>query len=403
MPEKLTKKFIDSLSYQGEDGTKDIRWDSDMPGFGIRIYPSGKKAFVLSYRNKGKKHLFTIGKYGKITLDQARDIAKKKFGAVADDKNPLKERQAARKRHEWTVRRAFGDFLRRHAKTKTKNWKESERIFEKDILPAIGTWPLDEVTKADILKILDKVGERGAGVMANRTLAHVRKFFNWCVERDLIPFSPAFKIASPAANSNRDRVLADLEIRDMWNTALEMGYPFGDILRFLLLTGQRRGEAANMRWQDYDAEKKIWTIPKEVSKNNKEHVIPLPSAAAEIINSTPNMGAYIFTSAGPRPFENFSRDKVILEQKINAKRREKKLLKMANWRIHDLRRTAASGMARLKIRPHVIERILNHTDGIISGVAAVYNRYQYAPEMGEALEKWALHVQKIVSGENAQN
>jgi integrase len=397
MPEKLTKKFIDGLTYEGENGKKDIRWDADMPGFGIRVYPSGKKAFVLSYRDKGKKHLFTIAKYGKVTLDQAREIAKKKFGAVADDKNPLKERQEARKRHEWTVRRAFGDFLRRHAKVKTKNWKEAERIFEKDVLPSIGTWPIDEVTKADILKILDKVEDRGAGVMSNRTLAHIRKFFNWCVERDLISFSPAFKIAAPAANPKRDRTLAEHEIRYVWEASLGVGYPFGDITRFLLLTGQRRGEAANMRWQDYDAEKKIWTIPKEFSKNNKEHIIPLSDAAAEIIESVPNMGAYIFTSTGKKPFENFSRDKIILDQKINAKRRERKLMKMADWRIHDLRRTTASGMAQLKVQPHIIERVLNHTGGIISGVAAVYNRYQYAPEMRAALEEWATQIESILS------
>jgi len=408
MAEKLTQTLIKGLAYQGDGKQKDIRWDNLITGFGIRIYPTGKKSFIISYRDKGKKHLYTIGQYGKITLEQAREIAKKRFGDVADNKNPLLERKADRKKNKWTVRTAFKDFLNKYAKKRTKNWKEAKRIFEKDVFPAIGRKPIDEVDKDDILKILDKIENRGAGVMANRSLAHMRKFFNWCVERNLIAYSPAFKIAAPAPNPTRERVLTNYEVRDIWQASFKLGYPFGDLTRFLILTGQRRGETSAIRWQDYDEKKKLWIIPREFTKSDREHYVPLSEMAIEIINNTPKMGEYIFTSSGDRPFENFSRSKNMLDTRVNQICKKTKLMKINDWRIHDLRRTAASGMASLKTPPHVIEKILNHSSGIISGVAAVYNRYQYQDEMREALDDWADHVYELVnieekSQENDEN
>lgn len=411
MHAKLTKTLIDGLAFKGHGG-KEVCWDIFQQGFGVRVYPSGKKSFILQYRVNGKQHLLTLGLYGKITLDQAREIAKKRAGEVADNKSPLHARRAVRKKHEWTVRRAFGDFMRRHAKARNKNWQETERIFTKDILPTFGTHPIDEITKADILKILDKVEERGAGVMANRTLAHVRKFFNWCVEKDLIAFSPAFKVAAPAPNPKRDRVLADHELKEIWQATLEIPYPFGPLARFLILTGQRRGEVATMRWQDVDLKEKLWIIPREFTKADREHRVPLSDMAIEILDNLPRLGIHVFTSAGERPFENFSRDKKTLDDIINKNRREnlkiklpaatKKDVKIQDWRIHDFRRTAASGMARLKVQPHVVEKILNHSSGIISGVAAVYNRHQYVDEMREALDKWAKHVEKVLNAEQKE-
>ncbi len=397
MAKKLTQTLIKTITYQGDGKQKDIRWDSLMPSFGIRIYPSGKKAFVMSYRDKGKKHLFTIGQYGKVTLEQARDIAKKRFGEVADNKNPLLDRKASKKKTKWTVRTSFRDFLNKYAKKRTKNWQEAERIFIKDVLPAIGKKAIIDVNKDDILKILDKIEKRGAGVMANRTLAHMRKFFNWCVERNLILYSPAFKITAPAPNPKRDRVLNNIEITDLWHASIKLGYPFGDLTRFLILTGQRRGETSSIRWQDYDVENKLWIIPREFTKSDREHYVPLSDMAIEIINNVPKMGEYIFTGSGNRPFDNFSRNKKMLDTQINKERKKSKLSKINGWTIHDLRRTTASGLASLKTQPHVIEKILNHSSGIISGVASVYNRYQYQSEMREALNNWAEHMEELIT------
>ena len=171
-------------------------------------------------------------------------------------------------------------------------------------------------------------------------------------------------------------------------------------MQFLVLTGQRRGEAAAMQWGDYDEEKKLWRLPRETTKSDRSHEVPLSDMAIEILKSVPNMGDYIFTSNSERPFENFSRDKRVLESKLKEIRANDGQPPMPPWTIHDLRRTAASGMARLGVAPHVVEKILNHSSGTISGVAAVYNRYQYADEMREALDKWAGYIRKILSDEN---
>jgi integrase len=399
MSEKLTKRLIDGFVFN-PSSSKDIRWDAEISGLGIRLYESGKRSFILSYRQDGTKRLYTIGQYGQITLEQARDLAQKRLGEIADGKDPLLLRKARRKKNDWTVRRAFNDFLSRYAKIHNKHWLETERIFKIDILPSIGNKPIDEVSKDEILKIIDKVVARGSGIMANRTLAAIRKFFNWCTERDLIKFSPAYKISAPCKNKTRDRVLSDDELRDIWRACDTIGYPFGNFVQFLILTAQRRGETSSTRREHFDKEAKLWRLPKENTKSNRLHIVPLQSVAISTLEKSPKLGDYIFTSSGDRPFENMSRGKKELDKEISSIRKAQGKYPLEEWRLHDLRRTAASGMAQLGVSPHIIEKVLNHSSGIISGVAAVYNRYQYTKEIGEALTLWENHIKSIVNNQN---
>jgi len=399
MAQKLTKKLIDSFEYEGDGKLQDLRWDTEMRGFGVRIYPSGIKSFIMTYRQNGTKRIYVIAQYGQITLEQARELTKKRFGEIADRRDPLLEKRATKKKHEWTVKRAFEDFLNHYAKKRNKHWEETDRIFKKDILPSLESTAIDEVKKDDIIKILDKIRDRNSGIMANRTLAHVKKFFQWCLERNLIEFSPVMGIGKPAAEIDRDRVLYDYEIKEIWNAAQEMGFPFGYCIQFLILTGQRRGEIAAMRWEDYNKKEQLWTLPKEFTKTNRQHEVPISDFAAEIIKACHKLlqGDYVFTSAGNRPFENFSRDKELLDDAINTKRKMAKQPPMQPWRIHDIRRTVATGMAKLGVAPHVVQKVQNHSTGAISGIAAIYNRYEYADEKREALDQWAAQIQKILT------
>lgn len=396
MTEKLTKRLIDSFKYEGEDGARDVRWDSEISGFGVRIYPSAKKSFILSYRQKGTKRLFTIGQYGNITLEQARVLAQKKMGEVADGKDPLLNRKAAKKKHDWTVNRAGKDFIKKLKAGSDKHHTEVARIFKKDVFPVIGSKPIDEVTKDHILKILDAVMERGSGVMANRTLTRLSRFFNWCIERNLIEHSPTYKLSKPTKEQSRERTLADYEIKDIWLACEKTNYPFGPLVRFLFLTGQRRGEAASIKWEYLDEEKQLWNLPREDTKSDRSHSVHLTPVALKLIKEAPHLGDYVFSSTGDRPFENFSRAKKILDKKIKAMRPKDDKSKMASWTLHDIRRTVATGMARLEIAPHIVEKILNHTSGSIRGVAAIYNRHKYTDEMKAALEKWAGHIEKVL-------
>ncbi len=399
---KVTKRFIDSLIYNATMGARDVHWDDEISGFGVRVYPSGKKSFVLSYRQSGTKRLFTIGQYGNITLEQARLLAQKKMGEVADGKDPLLTRRAAKKKHEWNVNKAAKEFFKKMASTSDRHYDEVKRIFEKDVLPVIGKKPIDEVKKDDILRIIDNVTERGAGVMANRTLTRLSRFFNWCIERNLIEHSPVYKLSKPTQEKSRERVLADYEIKEIWQACENTNYPFGPLVRFLILTGQRRGEVAAMQWQDYDGHEKIWTMPREQTKSDRAHRVPLSDLAVKILESTPKLGDYIFTSSGDRPFENFSRSKRLLDSKMKKERAKDSETSITPWTLHDLRRTCASGMARLGIAPHIIEKVLNHSSGTIRGVAAIYNRYEYADEMRKALDQWAAYVQEIITNDAVQ-
>lgn len=387
MNSKITKTFIDKTSYdESRDGKKHVVWDSEMTGFGLRLYPSGKKSFVLSYRHNGVKREYTIGQYGKITLDQARKLAQKRMGDVADGKDPVIQRQSSKKRNELTVEKAFKDFVKKHAKIHTKNWQETKRIFEKDIIPALGSAPLDEVKKGDVLKILDAVMDRKAGIMANRTLAAIRKFFNWCIQRGMLEHSPAHMIALPAKKRSRDRVLSDSELKEIWSASKLSAYPFGEIIRFLILTGQRRGEVSHLEWNDLDFEGHAWSQPREKTKADREHVVPLSSGALDLLNKCHKLGSYVFSSTGQSTFQNFSREKKVLDSKIDINA----------WTIHDIRRTVASGMAKIGIEPHVIEKSLNHSSGRISGVAGIYNRYDYLSERKDAFDQWAEHLNSII-------
>lgn len=397
MSKKLTRKDIDSFTYQGG---WDVRWDSLIPGFGVRIFPSGKKSYVLSYRNeKRQKRLLTIAQTGKITLDQARNAALKNLATLTDKIDPAEEKK---KRHTGrTMENISHEYIDKYVKQTNRTWKEIERIFIKDIVPVLGSKLIQDVTKHDIISLIDRVVERGSKTMANRTLANVRRFFNWCIERALIETSPAEKLSKPTAEKSRDRVLSESEIIEIWNACESEGYPYGTLVQILLLTGQRRNEVSKMQWHEVDFDRNIWTLPRERTKSDRRHEIPLSNLAQDLLGAIRMQRMkgveYVFTTLGSTPFSGFSVAKKRLDGIISRNRKERNIKQdFPEWRLHDLRRTAASGMAELGAAPHIIERVLNHSSGIVSGVAAVYNRYDYRKEVGNALEEWSFYLQRHI-------
>lgn len=415
MAQKLTKRDIDSFTYTGgESGAWDIRWDTQIPSFGCRIYPSGKKAFIVWYRHRGRKRIHTVGQYGKITLDTARDLAIKHLAKIADNIDPTEQKRKARS--AYIVSAAFDQFIEKYAKQHNKHWKEKRRIFDNDVLPLIGKLPVHEVTKANIVKILDRITDRGAPIAANRALAHIKKFFRWCVQRDILQFSPADGVTKQTPDSSRDRVLTALEIKDVWAACEEIGYPYGIFIQLALVTAQRRNEVATLKWKDIDFKNKVWHLPRENTKTDRAHDVPLSDLALSLLEKAPEMGDLVFTTTGTTPYSGFTQGKNALDkrvQRIRNERREKAVKQgeslktrqdldtLPEWRVHDLRRSAASHMASLRIAPHIIEKILNHSDGIISGVAAVYNRYEYGEEKQQALVKWSEHLETRILADEA--
>jgi integrase len=203
----------------------------------------------------------------------------------------------------------------------------------------------------------------------------------------MIEVNPVAGLKQPSKERKRDRVLSDVEIYRFWQATGELGFPFGPLLQLLLLTAQRRGELTEMRWSQIDFERAVWTIPAENAKNDRAHEVPLSDIAVEILRSLPRFvrSDIVFTTTGTTPVSGFGRVKRNLDRRMATH----------EWRLHDLRRTAATGMARLGVAPHVIERVLNHISGQISGVAAIYNRYAYESEKRKALGQWAKHLQML--------
>jgi integrase len=300
-------------------------------------------------------------------------------------------------------------FLERYARPKNRSWKETARLLgliprpdsaDKDDPAAFavrrgsavdrwGSRKISEIRREDILSLLDHLVDGGAPVGANRVLAAIRKLFNWAAGRSMLPANPCERIQRPTDEVSRDRVLNDDELRLVWRAAGERGWPFGPIVQLLILTGQRRDEVAGMAWSELNLKGATWHLPRGRVKNDNGHDVPLSAPALAIIGQVQKVAGVdlLFSTTGKTAVSGFSKEKkAIVEQVV-----------FDDWWLHDLRRTMASGMARLGVSLPVIEKILNHSSGSFRGVVGVYQRHSYANEKRAALDLWGAHVARLVS------
>jgi len=388
---KLTKTQIDGFVYQGPAPRRDVRWDTAVPGFGVRIYPSGKKSFVLSYRLKGRKRLFTVAQYGALTLDEARKRAQRRLVGIPDDEkpvNPLDVREAART--GGTVRDLATEYIEKHAKAKKKSWKEDQRILEKDVLPKLGARKAKDIKRRDIIVLIDRIAER-APITANRTLEIVRKMFNFGLEKGLLEASPCVAIKAPARENSRDRVLSDDEIRTFYERIGETDItrPLQLALLLELVTAQRRGEVVGARWEEFDLRHSWWTLPAERSKNGLAHRVPLSGMALDLLRELKKL-----TGDHDYLFPNPSKDGPVTDKApTRAIGRNREVFGLPHFTPHDLRRSAASHMASAGIQRLVIGKVLNHAE---RGVTANYDRHAYDKEKRQALNIWSRKLERII-------
>ena len=259
------------------------------------------------------------------------------------------------------------------------------QILQRDLVDRLGARSVHAISKRDIIDLVNAVVDRGSPVGANKTLKVVRSFFGWCVGRAILERSPCDGVKAPTVERARDRVLLDWELSEIIRAARQLGGPYGAIVEVLALTGQRRDEVARMSWDEVDLERRTWTLPAARTKNDKPHIVQLPDPAVAVIGAQPRLGRLVFSRNGVTAVGDFS----------SQKRRLDDLCGVSHWRLHDLRRTMVSGMARLGVAPHVADKILNHAAGTISGVAAVYQRHEFLKERREALERWGAHVEAL--------
>jgi integrase len=428
----LTKKQVDLLSPKPK---KYSVYDAKLSGFGLMVGPTGSKSFFYAYRfprgRAGTNRTYTIGRYGDVTVDQAREIAEVLQGDYKRGGDPMarlqdQRRDATAKRNapKQSVAHIAKEFVDRYAKKRNRSWKETERILNRHVVSAWGKRQIMEITRADVNQLLDKIEDASGAPMATAVLAQVRKMFNWVATRDDKFNSPIVRGMARTSPKKmaRDRVLSDDEIRTLWNALEASSAPFKQLVRFLLLTAQRREEVAQTRHSELVGD--LWTIPAERYKTNRENAVPISTAAQLVLEelleetqpatdpSEPSANAeilphyFVFTTTLDKPFSGFSKCKARLDTEMEIRMREamsdeQSLLTaepaLKPWRLHDLRRTAKTLMQRGGVRPDISERVLGH---VISGVEGTYDRHNYGKEKRAALDVLAREVQRILAGKS---
>jgi integrase len=411
---KLTQAAVTNLKPPAR-GRIEV-WDSQLPGFGLRISDTGRKTWQAFYRVDGKMVREKLGTLAQIqNVADARELARQSMTKARTGAHPVEDRrrkeeeerhqvelEEARKKN--TLAAVIDRYLAERPVDKGRRpmraeyLAETARTLEKNVKhTALGKLPLDEVAGDDIKRLVRGIA-KDAPSQANHTLAYLKAMFGWAVDEGLIEKSPAAGVKMPAQKVERERALGDAEIRSFWLACDRIGWPFGPLARLLLLTAQRRDELAQAAWGEFDLEKQTWTLPSARAKNGRAHIVHLPLLAVEILAALPRLASkkgWVFTTGlggADTPVSGFGRGRERIAATMAAIQDEE----VVPWTLHDLRRSAATGMAALGIAPHVVDKILNHSSGKIAGVARVYNRFEYLPERKAALEAWARHVESLI-------
>jgi integrase len=400
---KLTDLFVDKVAAPSRDRVE--YFDTTFPALALRVTSSGHKSWSLFYRHGGRLRRYTIGNYPAFDPAAARKAASSALHRLAEGIDPGEEKRVRRNAPK-PLADDFESFAREYLERQVKRntaastYRETARIIEQDVIPEWGKRSIGSIAKRDVIALVDKKVASGAEVQANRILARLRTLFGWGVEKDRLTANPCDGLKPPTKEKARDRVLNEAEIRAFWGATEELGWPFGSLFRLLILTGQRRDEVATMEWSEIDLERRVWSLPREKAKNDQGHDVHLSQQAVDLLLALPRIeGGLVFSTNGRTAVSGFSRSK----ERLDGLMAKSIGHEVDPWILHDLRRTAATGMAGLRVLPHVVDRILNHTSGTIRGVARVYNRFEYIDERKAALEAWGRKVDAIVSGDTGSN
>ena len=356
-------------------------FDTKPPGVGLRVSNSGRKTWFVMYRSSGRLRRLTLGTYPALSLADARSQATIAKHTVAQGEDPATKKQQARTAP--TVAHLAEQYIDLYAKVRKKSWRDDERLLHKEVLPHWGHRKAYDVTRRDVIALLDRIVERGAPILANRILALISKLFNWAISRDLLEHNPCYQVKAPSKENQRDRVLTDDEIRLVWDASKHLSPIPSAQISMRLLTAQRGGELQTMRWEDLELDTGWWTIPAHITKNGLSHRVPLSAPVLEILHLL-----QADTADEQWVFPSPKRQGQPLASMYKPVRAIKELTGIS-FVLHDLRRTAASNMTSMGISRLVVGKILNHAE---SGVTRVYDRHSYDAEKREALEMWGRKV-----------
>jgi integrase len=392
-------------------------WDAHRNGLGVRITSTGAKSFFVVRRRKGEKNgqpiTVVLGSYPDMSLADARELADEKLAHLKKGSDPREVEATKRKanaEHEKAEEARQASVFSMMAETFIKRYVSSKRtagpiaqLVRREFVARWGDRPVTEISRSDVIAMVEEIAEESPSA-AHQALIYSRLLFDWAIERGTygITSSPChpIKVARliPSLPGRRDRVLDDGEVRLVWEAAWPHGataediFPVGQFVRLLVILGCRRGELSDMTWDEVDLQKATWTLRGDRTKNGDPRLIPLPRFAVEIIAAMPRFtGPFVFsTTYGKRPISGFAKIKQALDRRI-AKLNDGKPI--ANWRLHDLRRSMRTNLSALAILPLVAEMMIGHRQG---GIAAVYDLHRYEAEQRAGFESWCTRLISIV-------
>ena len=388
-------------------------WDDLRAGFGVKCTPAGKKVFLLQYRMAGRgspTRRYTIGAYGPWTVDKAEREASRLLLLIDQGTDPASDKQERKRQSvDLLFEKVVEEYLTRYVKPVTpKSYEFAESIFRLHITPTMKGKALPAITKAELLGMLNKLPVSGLALRRN-VFSVVRAFFRWSKGENYISINPVADMNAPPAVESRDRVLSVDEIKLVWRGMSATPYPFGPWQRLLLILGQRRNETAGLDWAELNRLAREWTVPGRRTKNGQTHIVPLSDLAIETIDiiagsdNWPKRGP-VFSTRKDTSISGFSKAKRLLDDKIadiiaeDATAAGDEPHIMEDWRLHDLRRSAATHMQAQRIPSDWIEAVQNRlSGGSRKGSANVYQRYNYQDEKREALQRWGEYLRLVVS------
>ena len=401
MPTKrLTDQFVERVPPPARGRVE--YFDAAFPALSLRVSEHGHKSWSIFYRINGNPKLrrYKLGIYPQVKPAKARLLAIEVLDQVRSGIDPGALRKQARQDvvpDIGSLDALVRDYLRQHieANCSAGTYRNAKRMLEVDVLKPWRGRSLTSISKRDVIALVDRIAER-APVHANRVLARVKAMFAWAVDKDRIPESPSDGVKAPSKEKSRDRWLNDQEIVWFWRACDQIGYPFGPLFQTLLLTAQRLNETASMEWSELDLEASLWVIPRHKAKSDRAHEVQLSDSVVALLRAQPRLGPCVFTGKTGGHVTGFTYGKALLDAAM-AEAAAGAGAKIEPFIVHDLRRSAASHMAKLGVAPQVVDKILNHSAGVVRGVSAVYIRHEYANERRAALAAWASYVTGLLS------
>jgi integrase len=370
--------------------------DTDVTGFGLRVSPKSKRTFILVNRFGGRYPTArSLGAYPDISLSEARDKAREWRKLIANGIDPKVEKEQRQREQRRQTANTFvtvaEDFLTHISGQRRAD--DAARTMRRAFIPRWGNRPIATIERSDIRQAIEDTVKRGKRSMAHVEFALLRRLFNFALARDIIDRSPCDRMRPTdfiGETRHRDRILADNELRALWKACDELGYPFGSMVKLLLLTGTRRSEAAEARWSEFDLGKAVWTIPQHRAKSAAPHVIPLTPDILALLDTLPRLGDCVFSySYGATPMAVSAP----LKRSLDAAMSKHLGRSMPAWVLHDARRTVRSNLPRLRVPTEISELVIGHSK---RGLQKIYDQYAYFDEKREALQLWNDYLRGIL-------